>query len=252
MEVNVNTTWFAGTLVALTTLGAPSGGTVPEDGMHRSPVIIDAGVAVIPSTLDQQAQGIITVVVTSQRNLQPLGGTQVSVAGTGIGGLADANGRIMLRDVPAGTQSIQIQRIGYRTVVQEVTVVSGQTLALTIAMVEEALSLDEVVVTGTAGGTQRRAIGNVVDRISTADVNLVAPVTSVSQLLGGRSAGVTMLAGAGQVGSGQRIRIRGTGSIGLNNDPIVYIDGVRMDSRPDRGFGQRGGASVSRLNDLDP
>ena len=248
----MNTSWFAGSLVALTSLGAPSGGAIFEGGLHPAPVTLEASAAPYLYSLDRQAQGIITVVVTSQRNLQPLGGTQVSVAGTGIGGLADANGRIMLRDVPAGTQSIQIQRIGYRTVVQEVTVVSGQTLALNIALVEEALALDEVVVTGTAGGTQRRAIGNVVDRISTADVNLVAPVTNVSQLLGGRSAGVTMLAGAGQVGSGQRIRIRGTGSIGLSNDPIVYIDGVRMDSRPNRGFGQRGGASVSRLNDLDP
>lgn len=197
-------------------------------------------------------QGTIAVTVTDSRSGQPLAATQVSVQGTGIGGLTDASGRLTLGNVPAGARVLQVQRLGYRTIEREVQVTAGDTQQITIPMVEQALALDAVVVTGTAGGTQRRAIGNVVDRISAADVNTVAPVTNVSQLIGGRSPGVTMLAGAGQVGSGQRIRIRGTGSIGLNNDPIVYIDGVRMDSRANRGFGQRGGASVSRLNDLDP
>ena len=197
-------------------------------------------------------QGTLAITVTDSRTGQPLAATQVSVEGTGIGGLTDAAGRITLGNVPAGTRTLQVQRLGYRQITREIEVASGETLQLTIPMAEQALALDAVVVTGTAGGTQRRAIGNVVDRISAADVNNVAPVTNVSQLIGGRSPGVTMLAGAGQVGSGQRIRIRGAGSIGLDNDPIVYIDGVRMDSRANRGFAQRGGSSVSRLNDLDP
>lgn len=217
-----------------------------------------AGGSAIPISLNEEIpevvplQGNLAVTVTDSRTGQPLAATQVSIQGTGIGGLTDASGRLTLANVPSGARVLQVQRLGYRTVEREVQVVAGDIQQIPISMVEQALALDAVVVTGTAGGTQRRAIGNVVDRISAADVNTVAPVTNVSQLIGGRSPGVTMLAGAGQVGSGQRIRIRGTGSIGLDNDPIVYIDGIRMDSRPNRGFGQRGGASVSRLNDLDP
>ena len=229
---------LAAALVVPTSLAAEGTMTVgPEPG---------------PAAVDVQVQGEIVVRVTDSRTQQGLAAAQVSVAGAGIGGLADSNGRVTLSNVPAGTQTVEVQRLGYRPASQEVQVVSGQTVELTIALVEQALALDAVVVTGTAGGTQRRAIGNVVDRLSASEINTVAPVTNVSQLIGGRSPGVTMLAGAGQVGSGQRIRIRGTGSIGLSNDPIVYIDGVRMDSSPNRGFGQRGGSSVSRLNDLDP
>jgi TonB-dependent SusC/RagA subfamily outer membrane receptor len=231
---------IAGFATAASLLLSPAGGSaIPISPNEEIPEVVPL-------------QGNLAVTVTDSRNGQPLAATQVSIQGTGIGGLTDASGRITLANVPAGARVLQVQRLGYRTVEREVQVVGGDTQQITIPMVEQALALDAVVVTGTAGGTQRRAIGNVVDRISAADVNTVAPVTNVSQLIGGRSPGVTMLAGAGQVGSGQRIRIRGTGSIGLDNDPIVYIDGVRMDSRANRGISQRGGASVSRLNDLDP
>jgi TonB-dependent SusC/RagA subfamily outer membrane receptor len=112
--------------------------------------------------------------------------------------------------------------------------------------------LDEVVVTGTAGGTQRRAVGNVVERLPAAEVMEITPTSDVSQLIGQRTPGVVMLGGGNQVGTGGRIRIRGAGSMGLPNDPIVYIDGVRMDSNPTSGPGQRGGSSISRINDISP
>jgi len=54
------------------------------------------------------------------------------------------------------------------------------------------------------------------------------------------------------VGTGTAPRIRGVASITQGNDPIVYIDGVRMDSDPRRGPGQRGGSNMSRLNDVHP
>ena len=240
-------TWFAGPLLVLMSVSSPG-----HDGDLAGPVH-----AATPATSEllevrPDVTGAIVVTVTDQRSGQPLQATQVSIPALNLGGIADAAGRVTLSNVPAGSHTLEARRIGFRTVTREVQVTSGGSVTVQLTMAEQALALDEVVVTGTAGGTQRRAIGNVVDRISAAEVNAVAPVTNMSQLLGGRSPGVTMLAGAGQVGSGQRIRIRGAGSIGLNNDPIVYIDGVRMDSRPDRGFGQRGGASVSRLNDIDP
>ena len=181
-----------------------------------------------------------------------LAGAQIELVGLGMGTLAGADGRFSISSVPAGEVQVRVQLLGYAQATQTVTVASGETVTVDFQLSQQALALDEVVVTGTAGGTQRRAIGNVVDRLQAADISERAPVTNVSQLIGGRSAGVTMLAGVGQVGAGQRVRIRGASSIGLDNDPIIYIDGVRMDSSPNRGPGQRGGANVSRLNDLDP
>ncbi len=181
-----------------------------------------------------------------------LAGAQIELVDLGLGTLAGADGRFSITSVPAGEVTVRVQILGFATSSQTVSLASGQTVTVDFQLSQQALALDEVVVTGTAGGTQRRAIGNVVDRLSASDINERAPVANVSQLIGGRSAGVTMLAGVGQVGAGQRIRIRGASSIGLDNDPIIYVDGVRMDSSPNRGPGQRGGANVSRLNDLDP
>jgi TonB-linked SusC/RagA family outer membrane protein len=79
-----------------------------------------------------------------------------------------------------------------------------------------------------------------------------APVANVDQLLAQRSPGLMMLPGGGNVGTGAQIRIRGATSISLTNEPIIYIDGIRVDGDSDRGPGQRGGSNVSRLNDLNP
>ena len=51
------------------------------------------------------------------------------------------------------------------------------------------------------------------------------------------------------VGAGGRIRIRGTNSISLNNEPLIYVDGVRVDNETGRGFTW---GATSRLNDIDP
>ena len=54
------------------------------------------------------------------------------------------------------------------------------------------------------------------------------------------------------MGTGAQIRVRSVGSLSLGTDPIVYIDGVRMDANTSRGPAQRGGAGASRLNDINP
>jgi len=181
-----------------------------------------------------------------------LAGAQVELVGLGMGTLAGADGRFSISSVPAGEVQVRVQLLGYAQATQTVTVASGESVTVEFQLSQQALALDEVVVTGTAGGAQRRAIGNVVDRISASDITEIAPVTSMTQLIGQRTPGVQLLGTSGQVGSGSRIRIRGTSSIGLSNDPIIYIDGIRMDSAPNRGPSQRGGARVSRLDDLDP
>src|SRR6185503_12344805 len=53
-------------------------------------------------------------------------------------------------------------------------------------------------------------------------------------------------------GSGAIVRIRGVTSLFLANDPLVYVDGVRVDNNPRGGPVTRGGQTVSRLGDVDP
>ena len=109
-----------------------------------------------------------------------------------------------------------------------------------------------MVITGTGGVVQKRAVGNVVETLKASDVLEVVPARTVDQLVGARTPGVIVLPASGQVGTGAQLRIRGASSLSLSNDPIVYIDGVRMNSDVAQGTPQRGGTGASRLNDINP
>src|SRR5688572_8788373 len=118
----------------------------------------------------------VTGRITNQQTGEPLAAVQVFIAGSGIGALSQQNGRYLLLNVPAGTHRITAERIGYRSATQEITVTAGQTAVQDFALAEQALGLDEIIVTGTPGGTQRRAIGNVVSSVSAAAVTQITPV----------------------------------------------------------------------------
>ncbi|MGH2395126.1 MAG: carboxypeptidase-like regulatory domain-containing protein, partial [Candidatus Limnocylindria bacterium] len=200
----------------------------------------------------QQPTGAVSGAVTDTRTGGPLVGVQVSIGGSGLGVLTNEQGRYTIENVPAGQVTVVVESLGFANVERAVTVASGQTVTVDVQLTMTAVDLDEIVVTGTAGGTQRRAIGNVVATVNADEVLARAPIDNVDQLLGQRTPGLMMLPGTGQVGTGSAIRIRGNSSLSLTNEPIIYIDGVRMDSNPRRGPGQRGGANVSRLNDIHP
>ena len=72
-----------------------------------------------------------------------------------------------------------MNRIGYRVEEATVTVASGGTVVQDFTLTEEALQLDEVIVTGTAGGQQRRAIGNAVASVNVADVAATSAVRQI-------------------------------------------------------------------------
>jgi hypothetical protein len=73
-------------------------------------------------------------------------------------------------------------------------------------------------------------VGNVIESINANEVLKTSAPRSVEQLIGARTPGVVVLPATGQVGTGAQIRVRSVGSLSLSTDPIVYIDGVRMDA----------------------
>lgn len=240
--------------------GLPLESTVTDGNLVLVTPISGQGSS-IPSPFDMSARGATSLLpavagqisgqVTNAANGQPVSGVQVIVVGTPLGTVTRDDGRYVIAGVPDGQHRIRTQRLGFTSEERSVTV-AGADLTLDFAISAVTVSLDEVVITGTAGGTQRRAIGNVVASVSADSVISKSPISNVDQLLGQRTAGVMMLPGTGQVGTGSAVRVRGNSSLSLSNEPIIYIDGVRMDSDAGRGPGQRGGANVSRLNDINP
>src|SRR5690606_22001960 len=138
---------------------------------------------------------------------------------------------------------------------QQVTVNAGETAQVNVQLTESAIALDELVVTGTAGGQQARALGNVVGRLSAEQVQELAPTANVSDMLSVNVPGVRIMATGGEVGAGGIQRIRGASSISLGGAPLVYVDGVRVsggNSTPGIGTVAFGRGEPSPLNDIPP
>lgn len=197
-----------------------------------------------------QEGGAITGQVTDATTGAPLAGVQVYVQGTRFGTITQSNGRYRLESVPTGARSVTVQMLGYGQVTQSVTVAAGQAAILDFALERAAIALDEVVVT--AVGAQRvRELGNAVSSIAAAEVTEVAPITSMAELLQGRTAGVQVFSSSGTPGMGSRIRIRGANSMSLSNEPLVYVDGIRVNTSDDFSLFS-GGQEPSRLDDINP
>ena len=205
----------------------------------------------------QAATGTITGTVKNSLPGVPLGNAQISVAGTMLGAITNANGVFTLTSVPAGTRVVRARLIGYQPTEQTITVTAGGTATVSFTLTVSAIALDEIVVTGTGGSARKREVGNSIAQVKVSDVPEVP--TNLSQMLSGRMAGVTVGGGVGNAGSGSAIRLRGTTSVSLTNQPLIFIDGVRTrsDEYPRNGIftgtTQRGANSNSSpLNDINP
>ena len=196
-------------------------------------------------------QGSVAGTVVESRTFKPLAGAQVLVEGQGRGVLTDANGRFRISGLSGADVSIQVVMLGYRARTQQARVNDAN---VRIALDEAAVELNEIVVTGTAGGVQKRALGNSVARIKAADVAQTAPIRSMQELINGRAPGVVVMPGTGMVGSGSKIRIRGQSTFSLSQEPLIFVDGVRVNNEQGSGSSIQGFGSgvVSRLNDFNP
>jgi TonB-linked SusC/RagA family outer membrane protein len=200
--------------------------------------------------------GRITGQVTDTVGARPLAGVTITVVGDGdrtLGAVrTDASGRYTLGAVAPGNVQVRARMFGYGPKDRSVTLTAGQAVTVDFTLSQRSVQLDQIVVTGTGGAVERRSVGNVIETINASDVLKTSAPRSVEQLIGARTPGVVVLPATGQVGTGAQIRVRSVGSLSLSTDPIVYIDGVRMDASAARGPTQRGGAGASRLNDINP
>ncbi len=210
-----------------------------------------AGLALCAAPAIAFAQsGTIAGTVRDQTSQAPLTDVRIVITGTTLGTLSNQQGEFRLATVRPGRAIVSAFRIGYKPAVDTVNVVAGQTATVTFNMTESLVNLSEVVVTGTAGNQERKAQAAVVASLQTADVLKDAPVMSVANLLQSRVPGVALSAMSGTAGTATTIRIRGASSITLSNQPLIFVDGVRM-NEGQIGAGA-GGQSYDRFNDLSP
>lgn len=208
--------------------------------------LLFAGVAGAASPVLAQ-EGAVTGRVTAAGSGNPLSGAQVFVAGTNVGTISGDDGSYRLTGVPTGEQTVRVRMIGYQPASQTVSVSAGQTSTANFSISVSAVDLQEVVVTAT-GEQQMRSIGHAVGSISADSLVDTAPVRSFEELLAGRSPGVSVQFTGGTVGSGTKIRVRGASSLAVSNEPIVYVDGTRVNVNPTNLTVGTGGQETGALN----
>jgi TonB-linked SusC/RagA family outer membrane protein len=188
--------------------------------------------------------------VTEQETGQPIEAAQVHIVGTAMRQLTSAEGRFIFRDLRPGTIQVRVLRVPFEAQTRSVTVVAGQETTLDFALGRAVAKLEQMVTTAT--GEQRSVeVGNTIARIDAAETVETQPVANIGDLLRARAPGVQVITGAA-TGTGARVRIRGTSSLSLSNDPIYVIDGIRMESSTNATSISVGGSSPSRVNDLNP
>lgn len=205
----------------------------------------------VPISAQQAAVGTITGRVTDGGTGQPVADAQVRVVGTTRGAQTAADGSFRIPGVPAGPVSVRAQRIGYTPSTKTGTLASGATLFVDLAISVAATKLDQVIITGTGELQRKRERGVSVASVDSNAFNAVA-VRTLSNVLQARSPGVTVQSSGGTAGTGSRIRIRGSNSLSLSNDPLMIVDGVLLDNNTASNSFGVGGQVVSRFDDINP
>ena len=220
--------------------------------MIRLRQIVSFAIAVfVPAmAIAQGTTGTITGVAREEGSGRPIPNARVTIVGTGIAVPTRDDGTYVIRGAPAGAQEVRVLALGHAAQKLAVTVPAGGSATLDFTLTPTAIQLEQVVTTAT-GEQRKNEVGNDIPRIQAAQVVETKPITNITDLLNARAPGVEVLAGA-MTGTGQRIRIRGVNSLSLSNDPIVIIDGIRMESSTGSSAIGIGGSNPSRLSDIDP
>ena len=231
-----------------------------ETWLKRGFTVLTSIVAMLVFTVPAVAQGgTVQVTVIDRTNSGPINGARVVLENTRFTGTTDGRGELTLGNIPPGTYSVRVLSIGYRSATQTTTVTLGGTATLSFELGLSAVSLDEIVVTGTGGAVSKKKLGTSIGTVDVARVQEMVDVQDFASVLRARIPGVRSLSPAGGVGSAKDLRIRGISSFSLGQRPVVYIDGVRLDTF-NGDFANSGiaccafsgGSGNDRLGDLNP
>ncbi len=186
--------------------------------------------SVAPSSAVAQETGTIAGLVVDDNIGQPIADAVVVIQGTDLRTFTNAQGRYILVNVPAGTHTLRVERLGYADGTREISVSAGATVTANVALVPTALMLGEVVVTGVSGGGVERAkVPFSVSRLDTESM----PVPSVSPMsqIQGKVAGAVISSTSGRPGQSPEVILRGPQSInasGRSQEPLYVVDGIVM------------------------
>jgi len=155
---------------------------------------------------------------------EPIVGAFVLVQGTTNGVSTDLDGAYSLKVSNAQTAVLEFSMLGLKT---ETVKLQGREV-IDVVMENDSNLLEETVVVGYATVKRRDLLGSV----SSVSGQTIAeqPVTTVSQALSGKMAGVSVTTTEGDPDAEIKVRVRGGGSITQDNSPLYIVDGFPVDN----------------------
>jgi TonB-linked SusC/RagA family outer membrane protein len=171
----------------------------------------------------------------------------VQVRGTTAGTITDASGNFSFSaELKNGDYTIDFSGIGFKSVSQSLKLTGGDAYTANASLMEDALGLDEVVVTGTLGRSSKKQLGNSISTINAKQLQNTG-ASNLSAMLSGRVMGAQVTQNSGDPGGGISIKLRGVGSIFGSSEPLYIVDGVIIDNSSINVINLNGDAQGSRI-----
>ena len=162
---------------------------------------------------NQQVKGSIT-----DTKGEPLPGVSVVVEGTTLGVITGADGEFTVS--AKNGQVLNFYLFGMKS--QKVTV-NGP--VLNVVMEDDALALDEAVVTALGITRSEKSLGYAATTVKNDEI-VAHHSTNVTNALAGKVAGMQISATTTDPGAGTNVIIRGYSSINGSNQPLYVVDGI--------------------------
>ena len=156
----------------------------------------------------------------------PLAAARVSLVGTRFDVETDAEGRFTIAGIPPGSYRLRVRMLGYAPVDTSAVVEDGHESVVDVQLKRSAIELNPIVAIGYAAVQKRDLTGAVSSVSADQFVTKAAPLVTLSGGLQGKVAGMQVTSNSGMPGVGLMVRIRGTGSITANSEPLYVIDGL--------------------------
>ena len=219
---------------------------------------------------------------------EPLWGANVYLLGTSFGASTDSAGTYRIQDIPLGKYTLVCDYIGYRSQNQTIyisaydsdidtdtdqsyldkmgleededtdsDIIKGNDLKeINFELEEDVFNSQEVVVTGVASERSVEVSEVAVTRLKPRKFNESTSYTDFGSLLMAKVSGLDIRKASGTVGGGFRFDMRAGGGLNGNEQPVIYIDGMRVVNDEIGGTGSNalttGGQGISTLLDFNP
>ncbi len=156
---------------------------------------------------------------------EPIIGATIQEKGAKNMAVTDLDGNFSIK--LSGGKQITVSYIGMKTA----TVNVGGKSSVNIVMEDEATTLNDVVVIG-YGTVKKKDLTGSVTSVSAKDLANI-PVSTASEAIQGKMAGVTVTTTEGSPDADVKIRVRGGGSLSQDNSPLYIVDGFPVSSISD-------------------